>query len=577
LTLEPGSEHDIIKTLHAGFDRLCEFDQVKESLLSYEAETLKKLHEVTQNWKADEILALFQNSIRLAWIDHIEMKYPILRSVSTFKMEELQTELRQMVDEKQKLSLEILALRARERVYEPVEYNRLNNRVTYRDLHHQVTKKKRIWPVRKLIGEYAEELFNLMPCWLASPESVSAIFPMKELFDVVIFDEASQCFSERGIPAMYRGAQVMVAGDGKQLKPFELYQSRWDEEGDNPDEDVDSLLELSERYLPSVQLQGHYRSRSLPLIEFSNRHFYNGRLKLLPDKNVMNSPTPVIEFRNVNGVWENQTNPIEAEAIVDFALRLIKENPDKEIGIITFNAPQQMLIMDLMDLRFAKKRIAVPSSLFVKNIENVQGDEKDVILFSIGYAPDEDGKLNMQFGSLNVAGGENRLNVAVSRAREHIIIVSSILPEALKLQSTKNEGPKLLRKYLEYAREVSEGNFKPHSPENHDRSVDWYLSSQITDWCNRVSPYMVFSSDRLPHVDLTLGNSKGQHGILLTDDELYHASLTVKDPQVYTPSLIQQRNWAHLRIFSRQWWADREGMENELAKFMHKAVQQDDN
>jgi superfamily I DNA and/or RNA helicase len=172
-------------------------------------------------------------------------------------MNDLQSELEKLVEEKQTLSQEILLLRAREKAYDGVTYNRLNNRVTYRDLQHQVTKKKKIWPLRKVISSYREELFQLVPVWMASPESVSAIFPMEPLFDLVIFDEASQCFAERGIPAMYRGKQVLVAGDSQQLRPSELYQVRWvDDENENPDEEVESLLELSVRYLPTVHLQG---------------------------------------------------------------------------------------------------------------------------------------------------------------------------------------------------------------------------------------------------------------------------------------------------------------------------------
>jgi len=570
LIQQPERESDFIGSLQADFDKLCEFDRVKESLLSYETEVIIKLREVAGGWDPKELLVLFQNSVRLAWIEHIEMKYPILRSVSTFKMEEVQTELQQMVEEKQKLSIEILLLRARERVYEQIEYNRLNNRVTYRDLHHQVTKKKKIWPVRKLMAEFSEELFNLIPCWMASPESVSAIFPMKELFDVVIFDEASQCFSERGIPAMYRGKQVLIAGDEKQLRPFELYQVRWEEEVEGPDFEVDSLLELSNRYLPTVHLQGHYRSQALPLIDFSNRFFYEGRLKLLPEKNVINSQQPSIEFHKVTGVWEDQTNRLEGESVVQLAVQQFKMNPDKEIGIITFNAPQQMLIMDLLEERCGHEGMVIPESLFIKNIENVQGDEKDIIIFSIGYAPDKDGKMNMQFGSLNVAGGENRLNVAITRAREKIIILSSILPEDLKLQGIKNEGPKLLRKYLEYAREVSAGEFKIKDSNTPENATSWYLKDRIAVEGIRDKTNFTLSTQALPFSDLVVKDRLYYAGIILSDDELYHSALTSKEPHVYVPALLQHKNWEYLRIFSRNWWSDRENVENELAKFMYR-------
>lgn len=568
LILEPQRESLFIKSLQADFDNLCAFDRVKASMASYENEVIAKLHGAIENWNAAELTTLFQNSVRLAWIEHIETKYPILRSVSTFKMDEMQAELQQMVEEKQKLSREILLLRARERVYERIEYNRLNNRVTYRDLHHQVTKKKKIWPVRKLIAEFPEELFNLMPCWMASPESVSAIFPMQELFDVVIFDEASQCFCERGIPAMYRGKQVLIAGDSKQLRPFELYQARWDEESDNPDIEVDSLLELSERYLPTVQLQGHYRSQSLALIDFSNQFFYGGNLKLLPDRIVANDSQPPIEFRKVTGHWENQTNPQEAQSVVRYVLDCIKKYPGQEIGVITFNAPQQMLLMDLVEEAALREDIRLPESLFIKNIENVQGDERDIIIFSIGYAPDKDGKMNMQFGSLNVAGGENRLNVAITRARKKVVIISSIAPEELKIQGVKNEGPKLLKKYLEFSRNVSEGNyrFKDHATDIH--SSDWYLSKQLLNW--KTDGKVTFSTHALPFADIVLHQESNQLAVLLTDDHLYYSSATVKQPHVYTPALLAQKNWAYCRVFSRSWWMDREKVENELAKFIYQ-------
>lgn len=573
LILEPLRENDFIKKLKSDFDKLIAFDQVKESMTSYEHEVISKLYETVGRWADDEIARVFQNSVRLAWIEHIETKYPILRSVSTFEMEEMQAELQHVVEEKEKLSVEILMLRARERVYERIEYNRLNNRVTYRDLHHQATKKKKIWPVRKLIAEYAEELFNLMPCWMASPESVSAVFPMQELFDVVIFDEASQCFSERGIPAMYRGKQVLIAGDAKQLRPFELYQVRWEDESESTDEEVDSLLELADHYLPTVHLQGHYRSQALPLIDFSNRFFYEGRLKLLPDRKVINTQVPCIEFQSVKGLWEGQTNTVEAGHVVDRILKEMKAHPEKEVGVITFNAPQQMLIMDLLESRCGKEGITIPESLFVKNIENVQGDEKDTIIFSIGYAPDKDGKMNMQFGSLNVAGGENRLNVAITRAREKIIILSSIVPEDLKLQGIKNEGPKLLRKYLEYAREVASGKFMLQDNQAAMHSSGWYLKDHITQWVNRNKTNFTLSTQALPFSDLAVKDHQQYAGIILTDDELYYSAFTSKEPHVYIPGLLQHKNWDYIRIFSRTWWSDRDKAENELAKFMYRLTE----
>jgi hypothetical protein len=573
LIQEPDRVPEFIASLRKDFDLLCEYDRLKDTLASYEIEVLQKLFDYSQQWDGTLFEQLFQNSLRLAWLEHIETRFPVLRSVSTFSMTEMETELCQLIEEKQQLATEIVLLRARERVYEHISYNRLNNRITYRDLHHQVTKKKKIWPVRKLMAEFHHEVFDLMPCWMASPESVSAIFPMQHFFDLVIFDEASQCFAERGLPTIFRGGQVLVAGDSKQLKPFELYQARWEDDAEGMEVEVDSLLELTARYLPTVHLQGHYRSKSLPLIQFSNRYFYNNKLRLLPDFEVMRQTEPVIEFIKIKGVWENQTNLLEAQKVVEETMVWIKQFSDKEIGIITFNAPQQMLILDLLEERFGQEGITLPESLFVKNIENVQGDEKDIIIFSIGYAPDEKGKMNMQFGSLNVAGGENRLNVAVTRAREKVVVVSSILPEELKVDDIKNEGPKLLRKYLEYAREVSSGNvmYKPVIQNHH--SLQWYLASKITAQFVHNAEVKIQSSP-LPFTDLGINYSNNLVGVVLTDDELFYSSLTVKEAYAYTPLLLTQKHWKYHRTYSRNWWLNSENARFELDKFVYQVTEE---
>ncbi len=556
-----------IKSLRKDFDNLCEYDKLKEELTSTEKSVISKLYNELKEWDAKQVEVLFQNSLRLAWIDHIETKYPILRSVSSIKMDELERELQASVIEKQKLSKEILMVRARERAYDDLEYNRLNNLVTYRDLQHQVSKKKKVWPLRKVITEFQQEVFQLIPCWMASPESVSAIFPMTELFDLVIFDEASQCFSERGVPAMYRGKQILVAGDVKQLRPSELYHVRWDGDEDNPDLEIDSLLELTERYLPTVHLQGHYRSQSVELIDFSNTFFYEGRLQLLPDRHIFNQHQPAIEYCKIEGVWENQTNEIEATAVVERVMSMLKERPDKTIGVVTFNAPQQMLVLDLLEAEALKAGQTIPTSLFVKNIENVQGDEKDIIIFSVGYAPDKKGKMMMQFGSLNAVGGENRLNVAITRAREKIILFTSIWPEQLQVDDIKNDGPKLLRKYLEYVRKVDRKEFKLEQITLHQND-HWYLSNHLQHWAKERLKEYVFENHVLPFADVPVRQDNQYVGIILTDDSRYFSSLSPKDIYAYTPALLSQKNWKHHRVYSRNLWKDREKMERDLMIFI---------
>ena len=290
IILEKEDPKKLDKLLKKDFDAICEYHKLKMTLTSEERKVLDEMTDGAS--EIEDALALFKNSLSLAWIDHIESKFPNLRDVASGKLDALADELRDRIEAKRQASKEILLLKSREKTYEDIAYNRLKNRVTYRDLQHQVTKKRRIWPIRKVISEYSDELFSLLPCWMCSPESASAIFPMSEQFDLVIFDEASQCFSERGIPAMYRGRQIVVTGDSMQLQPSDLYRVRWDEEEDTPELGIDSLLDLTKHYLPEVSLAGHYRSKSLELIDFSNEHFYGGKLRLLPDYAYVNKSAP---------------------------------------------------------------------------------------------------------------------------------------------------------------------------------------------------------------------------------------------------------------------------------------------
>ncbi|MDH5474053.1 MAG: AAA domain-containing protein [Cyclobacteriaceae bacterium] len=569
--LEGGNfEVKVAKALQKDFDALCEYDNLLNSLTSDESKVIEKIYENVEQHDRDSLIKLFGNSIRLAWIDHIETKFPILRIVSSSKFQKMEKELQDAVKDKLLASNDILLLKARERTYENLEYNRLNNRVTYRDLNHQVTKKRKIWPLRKLISELKHELFDLVPVWLASPESASAIFPMEQFFDLVIFDEASQCFTEKGIPSIYRGKQIVIAGDNKQLRPNDLYKIRYEDENEEGLElEVDSLLELAEKYLMQVQLKGHYRSKSLELIDFSNTHFYGGKLRLLPNREDVNSQSPAIRFLKVDGIWENNTNRVEAEKVCEILIETIQLHPNKGIGVVTFNALQQNLITDIFEEKMILKKLSIPSSVFIKNIENIQGDEKDIIIFSTAYAPDTSGRLMMQFGSLNMENGENRLNVAITRAREKVIIVTSIFPQQLKVETSKNVGPKLLKEYLSYALDVSEGRYIPtkHTDEEHNNS--WYLKAQLQNWSDWLEN--IEFTDELPFSDITIKENNTYLGLIITDDNLYYQSVSMKDTHAYTPFTLSSKKWRFKGIFSREYWVDREGVHESINRFINNS------
>lgn len=568
---------ELLSSLKTDFDSLCEFDKTAEEFSKDQKRVIEKLEEeIEANDGAESWEEIFLNALRLAWIDHIELKYPILRSVSSNKMEELQLELQNLVRDKLRMSNEILLMKSRERVYKNAEYNRLNNMVTYRDLYHQVTKKRRIWPVRKIIANFPREVFDLMPCWLASPESASAIFPMEKVFDLVIFDEASQCFVEKGIPAMYRGKQVVIAGDSQQLKPNDLYQVRWEEENveEQPELDFDSVLNLSSQYLMQVHLNGHYRSKKLDLIRFSNQNFYGNRLSMLPDFNEINRHEKAIEYIKVEGIWDKNQNLVEAEEVAFLIKKILSKNPDLEIGVVTFNSKQQMCILEYLEQFAIANNFLIPDSLIVKNIENIQGDEKDIIIFSTVYAPDSSGRLNMQFGSLNAEGGENRLNVAVTRAREKIYLVSSIMPQQLNVDETKNQGPKLLKKYLEYAYQVSEGINTPYPQNTSTHSADWYLKNRISK--NTLEHFEdVNISSSFPFVDLAIYNKDNYLGAVLTDDELYHQTISIKHAHVYNPFTLSQKQWPYTFVYSRQMWANPDFVDERINRLIARNIKEE--
>ncbi len=560
----------INELLERDFDDLCDFDKLSEQMPTYELHVANAVLEPMEGYDEKEYEKILLNSLQLQWIDHIETKYPILRAVSSRKFKQMEADLQNNIREKLRISNEILLVRARERIYENVEYNRLNNMVTYREIKHQVTKQRRIWPLRKLISNHNEDLFNLIPCWMASPEAVSAIFPMEKLFDIVIFDEASQCFTERGIPAMFRGRQLVVAGDNQQLRPNDLYKARWDDiEEEDIALEVDSLLELSEQYLMNIQLKGHYRSKKPELIAFSNEHFYKNSLRLLPDRDLVNKHIPAIKYIKLDGIWEKNTNLIEAEKVIELVKNFTAESSEKSIGVVTFNAKQQELILDLLDEEVAQHGFQLPVNLMVKNIENVQGDERDIIIFSTAYAPTKAGKMMMQFGSLNIAGGENRLNVAVTRAREGIIMITSIWPDQLKVDKVKNKGPKLLKEYLNFAKSVSDGEFKPKPYELEHANTSWYLKNVLMKWSNTAFPEFEFK-DELPFADITIKKGEDYGGLMITDDDLYFQNPSVKDLHAYTPFTLSKNNWRFTGFFSREWWQNKEVVQEAISRFLNQ-------
>jgi very-short-patch-repair endonuclease/RecA/RadA recombinase len=567
------------------FGDLCGCDRLLTALSGPGREAWEAVQpHLPQPVASETLIEAVRSRVFYAWIAQAERAEPLLAEVSGRAWPREGESFRRLLSEKRGRVAELVARRVKEALVGKVQYNRLKNPVTFREIHHQLSKKRRVWPLRRLVEESWEEgLPALAPCWLASPESVSAVFPMeKDLFDLVIFDEASQCFVERALPVLLRGRQFVVAGDEQQLPPSDLYRVRvGEEEAELADADIaaeaESILDLARLRCEAAWLTGHYRSRQGELIRFSNEHFYEGRLEVIPPPEPDVLYQPPIRWVRVPGEWRRQSNLPEAERVLDEALALLRRESPPSIGIVTFNYPQQELIRDRLEQRLPGLAAEAPAlaekvrqaldlaggpeqeALFVKNIENVQGDERDVILFSVGYGPDEAGRLQAQLGWLSQEGGEKRLNVAITRARRQVIVFASFDPAELPVAQSRHEGPRLLQAYLFYAQAVSEGRpsapLLPEKASAQQNPLAEWLAASLAARGYRVARDWGSTRYRL---DLAVGK-EGESAFRLgveCEGPYYFNGDSAKEREVYRPEALMRSGWKLYRVWARNFWLD---------------------
>lgn len=356
-------------------------------------------------------------------------------------------------------------------------------------IQKEVAKSRSLMSLRRFVREFAVDgLLDVLPCWLLSPETMAVLFPREPLFDLVIFDEASQCTVEAGFPVMTRAKRVVVAGDEKQMPPssyFSLGESATEDEDRSEDEvkargafSSESLLALARTRCPHAGLKWHYRCRREELIAFSNHSMYEGELLTIPSVD-SSEPTSALKWIDVaDGAYDAGLNRPEARRVVDLMEELLARTPSPTIGVVTFNLKQRQTILDMVDERLADSEKfselwraangadSLDERPFVKNLESVQGDEREIIIFSLGHAPVErkrkGGKSELyvpaRFGPLGQRGGERRLNVAISRAKAECYIVSSFDPKLLHVGNAKNDGPRLFKGFLSFAHHMSAGH-----------------------------------------------------------------------------------------------------------------------
>lgn len=435
-------------------------------------------------------------------------------------------------------------------------------KIQHGTLYHRMISRGRAVALRKIISDSSDVIQKVFPCMLMSPLSVAKFLEMRpDMFDIVIFDEASQVETADAVGAIARGGSVVVVGDPKQLPPTRFFtaQTASGEEIEE-NEDADSILEdCIALGLPSLYLSRHYRSRHESLIAFSNKKFYNNRLLTFPSHNDSEHRVSTIDPEGVYDIGRTRTNRIEAEAVVNYIIELLATaEMAPSIGVVAFSKPQSNLIDDLLSFELShdrplqRKLDQAQEPLFIKNLENVQGDERDIIIFSIGYGPDKNGSISLNFGPLNKEGGERRLNVAVSRAREEMVVFSSLKPSHIPESGSTSAGVAALRSFLAYASGETAESAESQSDISTDAIVD-DIASQLRKYGMEVRTHVGRSSFRIDIAIIdTLNPDNYRYGIIV-DGKDYRALPTVRDREVTVPSVLRKLGWQLRRIWAVDW------------------------
>jgi len=459
-------------------------------------------------------------------------------------------------------------------------------------LSRELQKKTRHKPIRALFEDLGERLLELCPCMMMSPLSVAQFLPPDfNAFDVVIFDEASQMTTWDSVGAIARGKNVIVVGDPKQMPPTNYFNATVD--ADDPDEeDLESILDQAlAAGLPHLRLMGHYRSKHETLIAFSNSKYYENALITYPSADTKDS---AVTLHRVDGVYakgKGRNNPIEAKAVVEEVVRRLSHPrySKQSLGIVTLNSDQQRTIEDLLD--DARRQYPVIERyfqaaddydpVFVKNLESVQGDERDVIIFSMGYGPTELGgrTMSMNFGPLNRSGGERRLNVAITRATTAVMVFASFDSSMIDLSRTSATAVEHLKHYLEFAEKgpvaLAEQSTAAYGVDQFDSDFEQAVAWAIRDLGWQVQTQVGISKFR---VDLGIVHPD-RPGLYLAgvecDGATYHGSPTARDRDRIRQAILENLGWRLIRLWSTDYFRDPEAAIQKIHDRLNEILSED--
>ncbi|MCW4047392.1 MAG: DUF3320 domain-containing protein [Candidatus Bathyarchaeota archaeon] len=537
---------------------------------------------------ASDLVDIFRKGAYQEWINNLYNEDP---NLGKFRRENHE----QLIEEFRKLDQELISL-APNRVIEAANARKPQdiliqaNDSEVNTLLREAAKKRRLMPIRVLLQKIPNLLFRIKPCLLMSPISVSQFLPPELMqFDLILFDEASQIVPEDAIGPIYRGKTIVVAGDNKQLPPTSFFQKSmleeidWDEISDEDAEVFDSILEECMGIgLPVKTLRWHYRSKHEELIAFSNNRFYSDTLITFPSPMAKTDALGVKMVYVPDGVYDRggkRDNLREAEVVADLVFEHFRLYPKKTLGVVTFSIAQMEAVEDAIDRRrrqhlefehfFKEDRLG---GFFVKNLENVQGDERDVMIISVGYGYDHLGQITMNFGPVNKPGGERRLNVVITRAREKTVLVTSIKAEDIKVDAASPEGVVILHDYLEYAEKGPEAlelshvrSGKLESPFEED------VAMVIQRAGYNVIPKVGWSG--CP-IDIGVTDPQLPGCYLLGvefDGSTYRSISSARDRDRLREQVLRQLGWRIHRIWAPAWVARRESEIRRLTEALETA------
>jgi very-short-patch-repair endonuclease len=530
----------------------------------------------------EDLPRTFLRSFYMKWLTTVIQERPALARFSTLTHEQRVSEFKQL---DQRVLLEnraSLVSQLRDRTQHQLQQPHINECLPH--LKREMARQRRHAPLRRTMKQAGEAIRAIKPCFMMSPLTVAQLLDASNSsFDLVIFDEASQLPPEDAVGAIARGAQLVVVGDPKQLPPTNFFQVtsgqanvQLDDEGNPIYEDSESILEnFMGAGAANSRLKWHYRSAHESLINFSNVSFYDKDLYTFPSVEI-DSQTAGLQFEYVaDGMYEGKgLNQNEARRVADAVVRFAKEQNERaqrgestlSLGIGTFNLRQQLAIQDELELRRRQETSIEPffsrerfEPFFVKNLENIQGDERDVIYLSVTYARAADGKLRYNFGPLNSENGWRRLNVLTTRARQCMRVFSSMKGDEINLAATASLGPKLLREFLLYAEHgrlestIADATAKTES----DFEID--VINELIRHNVTVVPQVGVAGYR---IDLGVLDDATPGRFLCgieCDGVAYHNSETARDRDRLRQQVLELRGWTIFRVWSTDWFKDRQG------------------